>query len=303
MNNSISIITAIYNQLAMNKIFWEYLIRYTTMTFELIVIDNGSTDGSREFFEKLAKTHDITVISNGDNYSYPHCQNQGIKIAKYDILAFLNNDILVSPKWDLRIAQCIGINGFEVLSLSSTDRMYDKKVTKALQHKWKRIKYPLRTLFGQKLFSLRLMKCMCFGNWEKYCENIYDKYGNSLTYGFSGSAIIMSRKAIEIFGGWDITQQGADFDMMMRTLIRYKAEGDVKPCAIVNGIFHHHFRRVSAKAVYPPFVDRDNLVSFENKWVDSPKMKQRCFDIVKFMDIECGVDFDSDYSLKLPDEI
>ena len=34
----ISIITAIYNQLDMNKLYWEYLNKYTDHPFELIII-------------------------------------------------------------------------------------------------------------------------------------------------------------------------------------------------------------------------------------------------------------------------
>src|SRR5947208_13580 len=71
----ISIITAVYNQLAVNRLFVENLRRYTHHPYELIIIDNGSTDGSAEFFEQQG----ATVIRNGANYSYPHCQNQGIK--------------------------------------------------------------------------------------------------------------------------------------------------------------------------------------------------------------------------------
>jgi len=46
----ISVITAIYNQRAVNELFWEHLQRYTKNSFELIIIDNGSTDGSADFF-------------------------------------------------------------------------------------------------------------------------------------------------------------------------------------------------------------------------------------------------------------
>lgn len=58
----ISIITAIYNQLPMNQIFWEYLNKYTTVPYELIVIDNGSNDGSIEFFRDLAKSYPVKLV-------------------------------------------------------------------------------------------------------------------------------------------------------------------------------------------------------------------------------------------------
>jgi glycosyltransferase involved in cell wall biosynthesis len=90
----ISIITAVFNQRGMNQLFYEKLVEYTENPFELIIIDNNSTDGSREYFENKKF---VKLIKNDGNYSYPFCQNQGIKAAKYDYLAFLNNDIIVCP--------------------------------------------------------------------------------------------------------------------------------------------------------------------------------------------------------------
>ena len=92
----ISIITAVYNQLAMNQIYWENLKKNTQHPFELIVIDNASTDASADFFESVG----ARVIRNPGNYSYPVSQNQGIPVAQGEWLAFLNNDIIVSEGWD-----------------------------------------------------------------------------------------------------------------------------------------------------------------------------------------------------------
>ena len=92
----ISIITAAHNQLPMNQLFVQHLKEATRHPYELIVIDNASTDGSANFFESIG----ATVIRNPVNYSYPHSQNQGVAKAQYDWLAFLNNDIMVSPGWD-----------------------------------------------------------------------------------------------------------------------------------------------------------------------------------------------------------
>ena len=77
----LSIITAVHNQLPMNRIYVEELRRRTDLPYELIVVDNASTDGSREFFESQG----ATVIANPANYSYPRCQNQGLAVATGDV--------------------------------------------------------------------------------------------------------------------------------------------------------------------------------------------------------------------------
>ena len=51
----ISIITAIHNGLPFNQIYLENLKRYTHYPFELIIIDNASTDGSCDFFQKMER--------------------------------------------------------------------------------------------------------------------------------------------------------------------------------------------------------------------------------------------------------
>ena len=101
----ISIVTAVHNQIGMNRLFYETLKRNTRNVYELIIIDNNSTDGSREFFRE----HADTVIENPGNYSYPYCQNQGIAAARYDYLVFLNaGDVFPSADTLEYVEGCVG---------------------------------------------------------------------------------------------------------------------------------------------------------------------------------------------------
>lgn len=260
----ISIVTAVRNQLQMNRLFVEYLKKYTKNTYELIIIDNGSTDGSREFFKKEG----AIVIENEGNYSYPHCQNQGYAVAQYDYIAFLNNDLVVSQDWDERIIKAMTLNDLGIVSPSTTDDLETGAASKRLQRKWKYVKYPIRFLFGQTRFSLKLMFALLFPNWDQYVQNLFKKYGFKAIERFSGSAVIVRRKDFELLGGnWDPRIQGADFDMYLRTRDRYIKHGDVKPMHVVLGVFMHHYSRLTAKQVkYAPFVDAANLISVEEKW-------------------------------------
>src|ERR1043165_3926775 len=121
----ISIITAIHNQLPMNKLFYEALKKYTYHPFELIIIDNNSNDGSGDFF----RSKGAHVIHNDHNYSYPHCQNQGIKHAKFEYLAFLNNDIVVSPGWDRRLLEAMQANQLQVITSCGIERLEEPRET------------------------------------------------------------------------------------------------------------------------------------------------------------------------------
>jgi GT2 family glycosyltransferase len=50
----LSVITAIHNGLSMNRLFWKALSENTSTPFELIIIDNHSSDGSEIFFKQLS---------------------------------------------------------------------------------------------------------------------------------------------------------------------------------------------------------------------------------------------------------
>jgi GT2 family glycosyltransferase len=259
----ISIITAVHNGLSFNRIFVDYLKKYTSLPFELIIIDNNSTDGTKEFFKQAG----AIVIENKNNYSYPYCQNQGIKIAKGDYLFFLNNDIIVSPLWDERLISAATEHGLDVLSACGVENMGNYSLTQKMSNKWKRSKnllIPFR--FSQT--NLRLMHRLMYGNWEKFCEGRYAQFKNQVVEGIVGNNVMMTKRAIDIVGLWDEQLQAADFDLFIRTKKRSIEVGDIKPCHIDLGVYIHHFIRMTSKyAVKPkPFIDNNNLIKLTDKW-------------------------------------
>lgn len=257
----LSIITAIFNQRSMNELYWENLSKCTHNQFELIIIDNGSTDGSAEFFESVG----AKVIRNGANYSYPYCQNRGIKAASYDWLAFLNNDIIVSTAWDKHIIDSMIFNDLDVATSCGVEQLETKSATRKLRRRWNKLKFII-TIFGQSRYVLTLCHKLMYRNWQAFCEQRYIAFERKIKQGFVGNAVVMKRAALDKIGLWDERLQAADFDLYFRTLDRSKHHRDIKPVHICLDTFIHHYIRLTSKKSYPPFLDKDNLISIEKKW-------------------------------------
>ncbi|MBE5925421.1 MAG: glycosyltransferase [Lachnospiraceae bacterium] len=67
--------------------------------FEIICVDNASTDDSIEYLETWNKDFDIKVIRNSENMSFSAANNKGVKEAKGQYYLFLNNDTEVTDGW------------------------------------------------------------------------------------------------------------------------------------------------------------------------------------------------------------
>lgn len=262
----ISIISAVHNQLAMNKLYVESLHKYSHMPFELIIIDNASTDGSAEFFESVG----AKVIRNKQNYSYPFTQNQGIKIATGNVFAFLNNDIIVCPNWDQLLLETLAANQLDIVTSCGIEQVESKEASILLRRKWNFAKNFLN-LFPTSETSLKLMHKLMYGDWEKFCKLRDDKFHNMVKEGFVGHSVFCTKKALDLIGLWDEKLQAADFDIYMRSKKRNLEFGDIKPCHIALNIFNHHYIRLTVKSKPVPFADMANIIKFEDKWTSEDR--------------------------------
>jgi GT2 family glycosyltransferase len=76
----------------------ESLRSQTLLDFEVIVVDNGSTDGSVEYMESQFPGF-IRILRNAENRGFSGGNNQGIKVARGQYIALLNNDARADKYW------------------------------------------------------------------------------------------------------------------------------------------------------------------------------------------------------------
>lgn len=88
----VSIIIVNYNTLEMTKACIDSIFKYTSdVGFEIILVDNASNDGSKEFFSCDDR---IKYIYCGDNLGFGKANNLGLQYAKGRYLFLLNSDTL-----------------------------------------------------------------------------------------------------------------------------------------------------------------------------------------------------------------
>jgi len=99
-----SIIILTFNELRFTKVCLEFIRRYTPEPYELIVVDNASTDGTVEY---LLSQKDIKLKLNPQNRGFAGGVNQGIQTAAGEYVLLLNNDTAVSPGWLGNMIRCL----------------------------------------------------------------------------------------------------------------------------------------------------------------------------------------------------
>ena len=74
----VSLIIPVYNQLHYTEQCLDSLYRCTDLPYEIIVVDNGSTDGTNAYLA----SQKVTVITNAVNLGCAKAWNQGVRASR-----------------------------------------------------------------------------------------------------------------------------------------------------------------------------------------------------------------------------
>ncbi len=97
----VNIIIVTFNNLKYTKACFLSILAFSKYpNCEIVVIDNNSTDGTKDYLLELSKKYpNVKVILNKKNRGFAAGCNQGIKKSSGDYLIFLNNDTIITPNW------------------------------------------------------------------------------------------------------------------------------------------------------------------------------------------------------------
>ncbi len=109
MKKLVSIVIPNWNGIKFIKVCLESVLQSTFTNYEVIVVDNGSTDGSRELVEDLFHRVGGTegpptrctchMVRLSKNLGFARACNEGIKAAEGKYVVLLNNDVEVEKTW------------------------------------------------------------------------------------------------------------------------------------------------------------------------------------------------------------
>ena len=108
---SVAIIIPVFNKMELTRDCLISIAKHypESVSPEVIVFDNASSDGTRAYLERAQADFDwLKVIRSQANLGFARACNKGAQLADADIVVFLNNDTIVLPGWLEKMLERIG---------------------------------------------------------------------------------------------------------------------------------------------------------------------------------------------------
>lgn len=149
--------------------------------FEVILVDNGSTDSSPDLFQADLNHPYSSIIINKNNLGFAAAVNQGIKKAQYSWLCLLNNDLVIDKLWFKNIVDQIKIRSKNTTTFCGT--VFDRQGI---------------FIESQGLKFFQSGKCQ-----QKNHHQIYRPLKPFFVWGSSAAAVIYHKKTLSLLNNFD----------------------------------------------------------------------------------------------------
>jgi GT2 family glycosyltransferase len=236
-----SIIIPVFNKLSYTKLCLESILHTTRHPYELIIVDDGSTDDTANYLGTLDKTK---VITNTRNLGVPKAYNIGIRASRGRYIVILNNDTIVTPNWLSRMVQCA--ERHDRIGIIAPVTNFDSDVQQDENARYSRITelYDYAEIRARKFAG-------AFFLYPRVC----------------GLSMLIKRETLSQVGLFDEKFSPGyyeDDDFCVRTLL---AGFDI---AIAQDVFIHHFgSKTFGSRRYRDALERNKRV-FQEKWGPTP---------------------------------
>ncbi|MEE3489833.1 MAG: glycosyltransferase family 2 protein [Methanobrevibacter sp.] len=122
----VSVVTPNYNGERFLKAFFESLNNDSELIDEVIIVDNGSDDGSKDYIRTNSFNFSVKIIENSKNLGFAPAVNQGILEARNEYIFSLNNDTEIK-KGSIRALVDLISSDDEIFSVQAKMLQYNNK--------------------------------------------------------------------------------------------------------------------------------------------------------------------------------
>ena len=168
MENMISVIVPVYNVAAYLPECLESILDQDYENLEIILIDDGSTDGSSEICDKYAERDLRIKVIHQKNGGAANAKNAGLRIASGEYLSFVDSDDYLEPGAYSHMVGLLQTTGADVVQCAYQDVFRDKSE--------ERIKKPGRSVLNNtEYLSWFTSDWTCGLLWDKlYRRSVFE---------------------------------------------------------------------------------------------------------------------------------
>ena len=117
MNELISIIVPVYNVKEYLEKCVDSILNQTYKNIEIILINDGSTDGSKELCDEIAKKDDRIMVIHKENGGVSETRNIGIDKSKGEYISFVDSDDYITPDFCETLYKALKENNADISSV------------------------------------------------------------------------------------------------------------------------------------------------------------------------------------------
>ena len=207
MNNSFTVIIPLYNKEPYIKRALETVLNQTYDNFEMIIIDDGSTDEGVRIVSSIQDTR-IKVFSQ-INSGVSAARNRGALLAKNQYLAFLDADDTWEPNFLQEISNLI--DEFAYAGIYATNNKF---------------------IYPSGKVMLESFSDLFNGNNIGIIEDYFGLFAKIQKSPFSNSNLCIPKKIYDEFGGYkEGVKLTEDSDLWCRIALKYDIAYNIRPLA------------------------------------------------------------------------
>lgn len=108
---------------------------YDKKLYEIIIVNDGSTDKSLEIAKSFEKTYENIIIITQDNQKQGAARNNGLKVSQGEYIWFVDSDDWIEPDAIKEIAELFEYSNLDIIRFDAIDHTSKQSTLRICNHK------------------------------------------------------------------------------------------------------------------------------------------------------------------------